>query len=113
MMRALVIAGFVAILAAVGLGVGAGQNQTPPESVVAVRQNAPLVAKPGREAVERTLARAVRVGRAGERHDPHDLRACTCRRLEAVAADDVEADPDRPQGAGNTSPPAAMPGRAA
>jgi len=50
MMRALIIAGVVAILAAVGLGVWAGQNQAPTESVVAVRQNAPLVAKPGREA---------------------------------------------------------------
>jgi len=50
MMRALVIAGVVAVLAAVGLGVWAGQNQKPVASVVAVRQNAPLVAKPGREA---------------------------------------------------------------
>lgn len=59
MIRALVIAGAIAILAAVGLGVWAGQNQTPPESVMAVRQNAPLVAKPGREAATaaKTFAR--------------------------------------------------------
>jgi hypothetical protein len=50
MIRALVLAGLVAVPAAVGIGVWAGQNQAPQQSVLAVRQNAPLVARPGRSA---------------------------------------------------------------
>ena len=49
----------------------------------------------GRELVERALARAIRVDRPGERHDPDHVRPCSRGRLEAVAADGVEADPDR------------------
>jgi hypothetical protein len=59
-------------------------------------------AETGRDVVERALTRAIRVDRAGKRDDTDDVRTGSCRRLEAVAADDVEADPDRPQGAGNT-----------
>src|SRR5689334_1432661 len=59
MIRVLVIAGLVAVPAAVALGVWAGQNQTPQESVLAVRQNAPLVAKPGRSAAAAARSFAV------------------------------------------------------
>jgi uncharacterized protein YlxP (DUF503 family) len=61
-----------------------------------------LRSEAGGDAVERALARPSRLDGAGERDDAHDLRTRCSRRLEAVAADDVEADPDRPQGAGNT-----------
>jgi hypothetical protein len=50
MIRALVIIGGVAVAGAVAAGVWVGKTETPPESIVAVRQNAPLVARPGREA---------------------------------------------------------------
>jgi hypothetical protein len=58
MIKLLAIAGLVAAPAAVALGVWAGQNQTPPESVLAMRQNAPLVARPGREAAAAAKALA-------------------------------------------------------
>ena len=45
--------------------------------------------------VERALARAARVDRPRKRHDPDDFGARVRSRLEAVAADRVEADPDR------------------
>lgn len=50
MIKVLVMVGLVAVPAAVGLGLWAGQNSVGPDPVLAVRQNAPLVAKPGREA---------------------------------------------------------------
>lgn len=59
MMRELAFVGLVAVTASVGLGVWAGRNATPPATVVAVRQNAPLVAKPGRQAVGAAKAFAV------------------------------------------------------
>ena len=62
-----------------------------------------ICAKPGCDVVERALAGAIRVDRSRQRDDADNL--CTGRRgrLEAVEADDVEADPDRPQGGANTS----------
>ena len=45
--------------------------------------------------VERALPRAIGVDRPGQRHDSDDLGAHVCSRLEAVAADRVEAHPDR------------------
>jgi hypothetical protein len=50
MIKPLILVGLVATPAAVGLGIWAGENQTPPPTVTAARQNAPLVAKPGRTA---------------------------------------------------------------
>ena len=62
-----------------------------------------LGTEPGCDVVERALARAIRVDRPRQRDDADDLRAGRRGRLEAVEADDVEADPDRPQGGANTS----------
>ena len=50
MIKALALVGMVAAPAAVAVGLWTGQNQTPPPTVTAARQNAPLVAKPGRTA---------------------------------------------------------------
>jgi hypothetical protein len=59
MIRPLVLVGVVAAPAAVALGIWAGENQTPPQTVTAARQNAPLVAKPGRtaQAAAKTFAK--------------------------------------------------------
>src|SRR4029079_18314722 len=48
-----------------------------------------------RNVVERALPRAIWVARAGEGHDPDDLCPSLGGRLQAVAADRVEAHPDR------------------
>ncbi len=47
------------------------------------------------DVVERALPRSTRVDRAGKGHDADDLRSRLGSRLQAVAADRVEADPDR------------------
>ena len=45
--------------------------------------------------VERALPRAIGIDRPGQRDDSNDLGAHVGSRLEAVAADRVEAHPDR------------------
>ena len=59
MIKALALVGMVAAPAAVAVGLWAGENQTPPQTVTAARQNAPLVAKPGRtaQAAAKTFAK--------------------------------------------------------
>ena len=54
--------------------------------------------EPRRDLVEAALAGAARVDWARERDDADDLGACRRGRLEAVAADRVEADPDGAHG---------------
>ena len=49
----------------------------------------------GCDLVERALPRAIGIDRPGQRDDSHDLRTHVGSRLEAVAADRVEAHPDR------------------
>ena len=60
---------------------------------------------PGRNLVERTLSRAIGIDRPEERDDADDLSSNVRRRLQAVAAHRVEADPDRAHRRGDASDP--------